>query len=51
MVKGGYSVEVSDKYGKKVILEVINDHVIEEGVEHKELGLQVFDLNLFHEER
>ena len=51
MVKGGYSVEVSDKYGKKVIWEVINDHVVEEGVDHKELCLQSFDFNLFDEER
>ena len=32
--KGGYSVEVSNKDGKKVIWEVANNHVVEEGVEH-----------------
>ena len=29
--KGGYSVEVSGSDGKKVIWEVVDDHVIEEG--------------------
>ena len=27
-------VEVSDKYGKRVIWDVIDNHVVEEGVEH-----------------
>ena len=39
MVKGVYLVEVCGKDGKEVILEVVNEHVVEEGVEHKELGL------------
>ena len=39
LVKGGYSVEVYEKYGKKVIWEVVDDHVVGEGVEHEELGL------------
>ena len=39
LVKGGYLVEVAEKDGKKVIWEVVNDHVVEEGVEHEELGL------------
>ena len=51
MVKGGSSVEVYDKYGKKVIWEVVDDHVVKEGVEHEELGLRGFYFNLFHEER
>ena len=38
-VNGGYLVEVSDKYGKKLIWEVVDDHVVEEGVEHEELVL------------
>ena len=40
MVNSGYLVEVADKEGKKVIWEVVNDHVVEEGVEHEELGIQ-----------
>ena len=51
MVKGGYSVEISDKERNKVILEVVDDHVVEDGVEHKDLGLQGFDLNLSNKER
>ena len=50
MVKGGYSVEVSDKYGKKVILEIVDYHVVEKGLQHEELGQQGFDFNLFDEE-
>ena len=44
MVKGGYLVEVSDKDGRRVIWDVNDDHVFEEGVEHEELSLQVFIL-------
>ena len=31
LVKGGYSVEVSGSDGNKVLWEVINDNVVEEG--------------------
>ena len=51
MVKGSYLVEVSNKDRKKVIWEIVDDYVVEEGVEHEELGLQGFDFNLFDEER
>ena len=51
LVKGGYLVEVSDKDGKEVIWEVVDDHLVEEGVEHEELGLRGFGFNLFNEER
>ena len=51
MVKGGYSVEVYDKDGNKVIWEVVDNHVVEEGVEHEDLGLRGFNFNLFNEER
>ena len=36
-------VEVYEKEGNKVIWEALNDYVVEEGVEHEELGLQGFD--------
>ena len=39
MVKVGYLVEVAEKDGKKVIWEFVNDHVVEEGVEHEEVGI------------
>ena len=45
MVKGVYSVEVSEKEGKKVIWEVADDHMVEEGVEHEELGIRGFGFN------
>ena len=45
LVKGGYFVEVSYKERNKVILEFVNEHVVEEGVEHEELGLRCFDFN------
>ena len=44
-------VEFSDKDGRKLIWEVINEHMSEERFEHEELGLQGFDFNLFDEER
>ena len=40
-------VEVTDKDIKKLILEVVNDHVVEEGFQHEELGIRGFDSNLF----
>ena len=51
LAKGGYLVEVDDKYRKKVIWDINDDHVVEEGVEHEELILQGFDFNLFSEDR
>ena len=51
LVNVGYSVEYSDKESNGIIWEAVNEHVVEEGVEHEELGLQGFDLNLFDEER
>ena len=51
LVKGGYLVEFYNKDRRKVIWEVVNDHVVEEGVENEKLGLRGFDFNLFDEER
>ena len=39
------------RFMKKVIWEVVDDHVVEEGVEHEELGLRGFGFNLYEEER
>ena len=36
-------VEYYDKESNGVIWEAVNDHVVEEGVENEELGLQGFD--------
>ena len=51
MVQVGYLVEVYDKLGRKVIWEVVDYHLVEEWVEHEELGLQGFNFNLSDEER
>ena len=45
--KGGHLVEVYDKDRKKVIWEVVNEHVVEEDVEKEELGLRGFNFNFF----
>ena len=50
LIKDGYSVGVTDKDSKKVILEVVDDHVIEEGVEHEDIGIEGFGFNLFDED-
>ena len=42
-------VEVADKDGKKLIWEVFDDHVVEEEVEHEELGPRGFYYNVFDE--
>ena len=44
MIRGGYLIEVTEKDGKKAIRKVADDHVVEEGVEHEEIGLKVFEL-------
>ena len=46
LVKGGYYVEVVGHDKKKVIWEVVNDHVVEEPTDHDDIGLQGFDLNV-----
>ena len=49
LFKGGYLVEVFGHDGKKVLWEVVDDHVIEEPTDHDEIGLRGFGINLFHE--
>ena len=51
LVKGGYYVQVSYKDSKKVIWEVVDDRMVEGGVEHEQIGIRGFDFNLFDEER
>ena len=48
LIKYGFYFEVTYKDRKKLIWEVVYDHVVEEGVEHEELGIQSFDFNLFN---
>ena len=49
LVKGGYLVEVVGHKNKKVIFELVDDHVVEEPTDHEEIGLRGFDFNLFDE--
>ena len=51
MVNGWYLIEVDYKETKRVIWEVVNNQVVEEGVEHEDLGIQGFDCILFDENR
>ena len=39
---------VHDK--KKVLWDVVDDHVLEEPTDHEEIGLQGFDFNSFDED-
>ena len=50
LIKGGYSVEVFSYYGNKVLWEVVDDHVVEEGNDHDEIGLREFDFNFLSED-
>ena len=49
IVKGGYSVEVVGHDKKKVIWEVVEDHVVQDPSDHEEIGLREFDFNIFNE--
>ena len=51
LLMGGYQVEDYDNDMRNLIWQVVDDHVVEVRVEHKELGLQGFYFNLFGEER
>ena len=46
IIKGGYLVEVVSYDGKKVIWEVVDDHVIEE-YNHDEIVLRGFGFSFF----
>ena len=50
LVKGKYSVEVVGHDKKKLIWEVVGDHVVEEPSDHEDIGLRGFDFNIFDED-
>ena len=50
LVKGKYLVEVFGHDKKKVLCEVINYHVVEDPSDHENIGLRVFDFNIFDED-
>ena len=45
LIKGGYYMEVSGSERKKAPWYVKDNHVVEEGKEHDEIGLRGFDFN------
>ena len=47
LIKGGYWVYGVDSGGKKLILEVVDNHVVEEGNDHDKIVLRGFGFNLF----
>ena len=50
LFKVGYLVEVFSPNRKKVLWEVVDDHVVEDTTDHDEIGLRGFDLNFFDED-
>ena len=51
LINDGYSIEVNEKDRKNGTWEVVDDHVVEEGVEREEIDIRGFDFNLFDEDR
>ena len=45
LVRGGFLLEFFVHDGKKVLWEVVKDHVVEEPNDHEEIGPQGFDFN------
>ena len=50
LVKGKYSVEVVGHDKKKVLWEVVGDHVVEEPCDQEDIGLRGFDFNISDED-
>ena len=50
LVKGKYSVEVVGHDKKKVLWEVVGDHVVEEPCDHEDIVLRGFDFNIYNED-
>ena len=50
LVKGKYSVEVFGHDKNKVLWEMVNNRVVEDPSDHKYIGLQGFDFNIFDED-
>ena len=42
LIQGGYLVEIVGSDGKKVLWEVVDNHVIEEETDHDEIGVRGF---------
>ena len=50
LIKGGYHLKVSYYDWIKVIWELVDYHVVEEGKEHDEIGIQGVSFNCFDED-
>ena len=50
LVKGKYLVEFVGHDKKKVLWEVVDNHVVEEPSDHEDIGLRGFDFNIFNED-
>ena len=51
LVKSDYLVEVYGHDEKNVLLEVVDNHVVEEATDHDEIRLRGFDFNLFGKDK
>ena len=51
LVKGKYLVEVVGHDKKKVLWEVVGDHVVEEPCDHEDIRLRGFDFNISDEDK
>ena len=49
-MKGKYLVEFVGNDKKKVLREVVGDHVVEEPSDHEDIGLRGFDFNISDED-
>ena len=49
LIKGGNSIEVPCSDGEKVVLEVVEAHIVNEPNENSDIGLQGFGCNLVDE--
>ena len=49
-MKGKYLVEVVGQDKKKVLWEVVNDHVVEEPSDREDIGIKGFYFNIFDED-
>ena len=50
LVKGGYLVEVVGHEKRKVLWEVVDNHVVEEPSDHEEIRIWGIDFNVFDED-
>ena len=47
LIKGGYLLGVVGSDGRKIIWEVVDNHVVEEENDNDEIGLRGFNFNFF----